>query len=110
MTLYKPIHHTQQIVGGIEYEMSWILSTTNDITTECKKHVLSRRSKRILFRMRNKNELIWEKFYKKFLELKTANEELLFIEHTDVLAQEMPYTKNFSVILHHFQRYSFQRN
>lgn len=106
--LQQPIDNTEECLEDIKVELNSLLIYTNKIVSELP--ILSRKQQQILYRVQRKNEALCF-FILDALERVIEGNYLLYEEQiSDYLAEEIPYQKNFSVILKNFLRYRFQEN
>jgi hypothetical protein len=93
-------------LSDIYNELEWLLKATNNVSYECtKNYILNHKYRRILRRTQQKNEEIWDRFNKRLTVTESAFKGLYNPEETNYSAVEIPYKKDFSVILKNFDKF-----
>lgn len=110
-TLRVPVDNVYDSLSEMEQGLYWLTSKTNDVIEESRSlYILTRRQRRMLQRMQTKNEEIWFKFDEHLRMIGIANSELFTEGDSDFFSEEVPYRKDYSVILNNFQKCSFEKN
>lgn len=112
----KPWMDPEEILEELDETFSSLVEFTNNVHYELScRYKLPRKHRRLMQRIVNKNEDVGIRVSHLLQKVMDANDALFDEDEVDKsskdsLAKEIPYHKNFSVILKDFLRYRFQEN